>query len=141
MGTKSTDDLQQELMQTYSLDAFLSENGENLREQSVRDLLNQLLSAHSVSKAALAKRSGMSEVYIHQLFSGRRKPSRNRAICLAFGFSATLEETQALLRCCGYAALQARVKRDAIILYGLIHGMDLYDVNDRLFTEDEDALL
>ena len=141
MADKTTGDLQQELMNAYDLDQFLSENFDSLREQSVRDMLSRLLEAHELSKAALAKRSGMSEVYLHQLFSGRRKPSRNRAICLAFGFSATVEETQALLHCCGYATLYPRVRKDAIILYGLSHGLDLYQVNDRLFAADEEALL
>lgn len=50
------------------------------------------------------------------------------------------EEAQELLRNCGYAELYPKVRRDAIIIYGLLHGMDLFAVNDRLFSEDEETL-
>ena len=93
-----------------------------------------------LSKAALAKQSGMSEIYLHQIFAGRRNPSRSRMLCLCFGLSASLEETQELLRLCGLAELYPKVRRDAIIIYGLLHGMDLFAVNDRLFSEDEETL-
>ena len=82
----------------------------------------------------------MSEVYLHQVFAGRRNPSRSRLICLCFGLSATLEETQTLLKQCGYAQLYARDRRDAIILYGIVNGMSLFDVNDKLFSEEEETL-
>ena len=91
-------------------------------------------------KAALAKQSGMSEIYLHQIFAGRRNPSRSRMLCLCFGLSASLKETQELLRLCGLAELYPKVRRDAIIIYGLLHGMDLFAVNDRLFSEDEETL-
>ena len=61
-------------------------------------------------------------------------------MCLCFGLSASLEETQELLRLCGLAELYPKVRRDAIIIYGLLHGMDLFAVNDRLFSEDEETL-
>ena len=61
-------------------------------------------------------------------------------LCLCFGLSASLEETQELLRLCGLAELYPKVRRDAIIIYGLLHGMDLFAVNDRLFSEDEETL-
>ena len=49
-------------------------------------------------------------------------------------------ETQELLSLCGLAELYPKVRRDAIIIYGLLHGMDLFAVNDRLFSEDEETL-
>ena len=67
----------------------------------------------------------MSEVYLHQVFSGRRSPSRDRLLCLCLGLEATLEETQELLRQAGFAQLYPRHKRDAVISYGLVHGISL----------------
>ena len=82
----------------------------------------------------------MSEVYLHQVFSGRRNPSRSRLICLCFCLSATLEETQELLKHCGLAQLYPRIRRDAIIIYGLVNGVSLFEVNDKLFSEEEETL-
>ena len=140
MKKKNTDNLQQEMMNAPDLNQFLSRNQESFVNASVSELLNQLFERKNISKAALAKQSGMSEIYLHQIFAGRRKPSRSRMLCLCFGLSASLEATQELLRLCGLAELYPKVRRDAIIIYGLLHGMDLFAVNDRLFSEDEETL-
>ena len=137
---KDTNNLRQELMEAANLDQFLSENQENFNSGNVCDLLNRLFQKRKLSKAALAKQSGMSEVYLHQVFAGRRNPSRSRLLCLCFGLNATLEETQELLKQCGLAQLYPKNKRDAIILYGILNGMDLFAVNDKLFAENEETL-
>ena len=130
---KDTNNLRQELMEAADLDQFLSDNQESFISGNVCGLLNQLFLKRKCSKAALAKQSGMSEVYLHQVFSGRRNPSRNRLLCLCFGLNAKLEEAQELLKLCGLAQLYPKNKRDAIIQYGLLNGMSLFAVNDKLF--------
>ncbi len=137
---KNTNNLQQELMETATLDQFLSENQDNFNRDSICELLNRLFQKRRISKATLAKQSGMSEVYLHQVFSGRRNPSRNRLLCLCFGLNASLEETQELLKQCGFAQLYPKDRRDAIILYSILNGMDLFAVNDKLFAENEETL-
>ena len=141
MKQKNTDDLQQELMQTPNLSRFLSENEEQFSNESVTQILNRLFRKKGITKAALAKQSGMSEVYLHQIFAGRRNPSRNRLLCLCYGLGASIEETQELLKLCGLAQLYPKLKRDAIIYYGLVHKMELFEINDTLFAENEETLL
>ena len=140
MKTKDTNDLQNELMSAPDLDRFLSENQNNFYDTNFADLLMSLFEKKGISKAALAKKAGISNVYLYQIFSGERNPSRNRILCLCFGLTASLEETQELLKHSGYAQLYAKNKRDAIIIYGLTHNMDLDEVNDRLFSEHEETL-
>lgn len=137
---KDTDSLQQELMSAPNLDQFLTENQNNFNDSNVPELLKKLFLKHRISKAALAKRSGMSKVYLHQVFAGRRTPSRSRLICLCFGMCATLGETQELLKQCGLAPLYPKNRRDAIIIYGLVNGISLFEVNDKLFSEEEETL-
>ena len=140
MDKKNTDGLQQELMDSTDLSQFLSRNQEQFVDKSVAELLNHLFERKSISKAALAKQAGMSEIYLHQIFAGRRTPSRNRLLCLCYGLEASIEETQELLRLCGMAELYPKLKRDAIIYYGLLHKLDLFVINDKLFDENEDTL-
>ena len=140
MKKKDTDDLQQELMDSTDLTQFLSKNSEQFVDKSVTEALNQLFQRKNISKAALAKQAGMSEIYLHQIFAGRRNPSRNRLLCLCYGLEASVDETQEMLRLCGMAQLYPKVKRDAIIYYGLLHGVGLFEINDRLFDEDEETL-
>ena len=137
---KDTNNLQQELMTAPDLDRFLSENQDNFLSGNILELLNALFQKRNISKAALAKQSGMSEVYLHQVFSGRRNPSRSRLICLCFGLSATLDETQELLKQGGFAPLFPKNRRDAIIIYGLVNDASLFEVNDKLFSEGEETL-
>lgn len=137
---KNTDDLRQELMESPDLDQFLTDNQEDFDGGRIGEMLNALFQKHRISKAALARLSGMSEVYLHQVFAGRRNPSRSRLLCLCFGLDTTVEETQLLLKHCGHAQLYPKNRRDAIILYGLANNMDLFDVNDKLFRENEETL-
>ena len=138
MKKKNTDGLQQELMDSPDLTLFLSQNQEQFVNKSVSELLNHLFEKKNISKAALAKKAGMSEIYLHQIFAGRRNPSRNRLLC--YGLEASVEETQELLKLCGMAQLYPKLKRDAIIYYGLLHKLSLFEINDKLFDENEETL-
>ena len=141
MKQKNTDDLRQELMSSPNLDDFLTDNQENFNNESISEILDRLLKKKNISKAYLAKQSGISEVYLHQIFAGRRNPSRNRLLCLCYGLGASLDETQELLKLCSVAQLFSKNRRDAIIIYGLVHNISLFEINDKLFSEDEEALL
>lgn len=140
MERKDTDSLRLELMDSPDLDEFLTENSDSFMDGSVSDYLIQLINEKKISKSTLAKQSGISEVYLHQIIAGKRKPSRNRVLCICYGLGATVEVTQTLLKLCGFAQLYSANRRDAIILYGLMHGMELYPINDKLFIEDEETL-
>ena len=136
----NTSDLETQLTRSSSLDDFLEENEASFVDSDFVSFLCRIFDEKGISKAALAKNSGMSDVYLHQLFSGRRKPSRNRLLCLCIGMKTTLEECQELLRRNKNATLYARNRRDAVIEYGILHEMNLYEVNDSLFEADEETL-
>lgn len=140
MKAKDTDSLQQELMSTPNLNDFLASNSESFQCENVADYLAVLLSQKDLSKATVARRAEMSEIYLHQIFAGRRKPSRNRLLCICYGLGATANEAQELLKLCGLAQLYPKNRRDAIILFGMAHGSTLSEINDKLFLEDEEAL-
>ena len=137
---KNTDDLKQELMAEPDIDAYIKENEAFFASRSITELLAELYEKQKISKAELARRAGMSEVYLHQLFSGRRRPSRDKLLCLCIGMELTLDETQRLLKEAAYVQLYPRIKREAIIYHGIIHHTPLNEINDNLFREGEKAL-
>ena len=102
---KNTDDLSQELMSEADIDSYIKENQSYFTDRNVAELLTELYDHQRISKAELARRSGVSEVYLHQLFSGRRKPSRDKLLCLCVGMELTVDETQRLLKEAAYAQL------------------------------------
>ena len=140
MTRKNTNQLLQELMDTNDLHRVLTENDASFREDGLTDALQRLFEERSMAKTTLAKSSGISEVYLHQVFSGRRCPSRNRLLCLCFGLGASVDEAQELLRHARLAPLYSRDRRDAIVIFGLSHNMTLGEINDKLYAEDADTL-
>ncbi len=140
MREKTTDDLTQELMEQADLDRYITENEAYFAETDLTSVLTRLYKKCGLSKAELARRAGMSEVYLYQVFSGRRRPSRDRLLCLCIGLESGLEEANLLLKEMGYAPIYPRLKRDAIISHGLLHRTPLAEINDKLFSENEKTL-
>ena len=140
MLERNTDDLKQELMSAPDLTQFIKENERYFIEEDMAGYLQEIFQQKNISKSSLAKRANISEVYLHQVFAGQRNLSRNKLLCVCIGLSATLDETQNLLQKGGHAQLYAKSKRDAVIMYGLLHRMELYAINERLLTEGEEAL-
>ena len=140
MQEKSTVDLCQELMSQPDLDQYITENEASFADVDISSTLVELYKRCGISKAELARRAVMSEVYLHQVFSGRRRPSRDRLLCLCIGLGAGLEEANLLLKGMGYAPVYPRLKRDAIISHGLLHRTSLAEINDKLFSENEKTL-
>lgn len=141
MIKRNTDDMNTELMNTTDLQKFLEENTDHFSKKDFSRLLKEQIRKKGVNKADLAKASGMSDVYLHQLISGRRSPSRTRLLCICIGLKLTLDETQRLLLHAGMGQLYARNRWDAIIIYGIDHQMDLYTINDLLFDANEDTMI
>lgn len=130
----------EELMEPGSFSSYLSRNREQMLHPNVGRELDKFCRGQKLSKAAVARRSGVSEVYLHQVLAGKRSPSRDRLLCLCIGFSAGVEEIQKLLRQAGFAQLDPRITRDALILYGLSRGQSLPQINGALLVQGEKAL-
>lgn len=140
MKGKTTGELLEELMETGNFGSYLSRNREQMICPDVGQTLNRMCRQQPHSKAAVARRSGVSEVYFHQVLSGKRSPSRDRIISLCIGLSATVEQTQDLLRQAGFARLDPRMVRDALILHGMAQGQTLPQINGALLVRGEKAL-
>ncbi len=140
MKGKTTGELLEELMEPGSFSSYLSRNREQMLHPNVGRELDKLCRGQKLSKAAVARRSGVSEVYLHQVLAGKRSPSRDRLLCLCIGLSAGVEEIQKLLRQAGFAQLDPRMSRDALILYGLSRGQSLPQINGALLVQGEKAL-
>lgn len=136
MKEKTTGDLSRELMSQNSIDTYIKDN----QTFFTAELLMEVYEKKSISKVAPARKASMSEVYLRQVFSGRRKPSRDHMLCLCIGLEASLDETQNLLKQAAYAQLYPKRKRDSIICHGIIHHKQLYEINDKLFAENERTL-
>ena len=138
---KDTGELLSILGNTENWEEYRKENEESFRSTTVAEELLRLCREKGMSKAELAKNSGISDVYLYQILRGTRTPSRDRMICMCMGLKLSEPESQRLLRACGFAPLYVRQERDAVILHAMMHGTDLQTLNEELYEQEKEPLL
>lgn len=137
MQEKNTEYLETELKQSNNLEEFLNSNGLILNAKTVPELLNDLLIKYDIEKCDVVRRSGLSGTYAYQIFDGKKSAGRDKLIQLAFGFPLSLDETQRLLRCGGYAELYVKKRRDAFLMYALEKNYNFNQTNELLYENEE----
>lgn len=140
MPTKTTSDLRRDMAAQPNLDAYLNDSRPYFTDRKLKGLLEKLYARCGFSKATLARLVNMSEVYVYQVFAGRRHPTRDRLLALCVGLGATLDETQVILRQAAWGELYPRIERDAIIAHGIVHGASLNEINNSLCARGEEPL-
>ena len=76
----------------------------------------KLLEKNQLTIKQLVYKTTISQSYLYQIASKKRRLGRDTAIVLAFAMQLSLEETQKLLKYSGNAVLYPKVRRDAIII-------------------------
>ena len=124
--------LNERLEDETDIEVFLRENEGNMIDYRLADYLNQMLFQKDIRVTDVARKAQLDVGYTHQIFSGRKTPSRDKLIAIAFGLGLTDKETQKMLKISGHMELYVKNKRDAIILFSLLHGKTLFDANELL---------
>lgn len=140
MYDKNTDELLNILKSTHStreLDSYRSQYAVSDSELSFSALFNQLLSEKHLSKAEIIKKSLLDRTYTYQILNGTRLPGRNKVLALCIAAGLSLNETQRLLECAKEGILYSRSSRDAIIIYGITHQLNLMKINELLYEKQE----
>jgi len=128
----STSSLLQRLFKTNHLGRFIRHYEKQLDSVTFSEYINQLCAYRGVAPAQIIKKSNIERTFGHQLFNGRRTPSRDKVIQLAFGFEMDYDETQALLKTACKSPLYPKVKRDAVVIYALKRGFGIMEVQATL---------
>ena len=138
---KDTSELLEALRGFADFRSFYNENAWEMQSISLCAALSALLEQKGLEKAQVVKKTQMSEVYAYQIFSGVRvHPARNKVLAVAIAMALTAEETQTLLKQTGYPTLYAKDPFDCVVLYGILHGMDVPAVNDLLYEYTGETL-
>lgn len=136
----STDSMNNELKAATDIDKYLNRNEKNMINCTLSDYLNTLLYEKEISLPDVIRVSQLDRGYVYQIFSGRKTPSRDKLIAIAFGLGLSDEETQKMLKISGNRELYVKDKRDSIILYCLQRKKNLSDTNDLLYDYNFEAL-
>lgn len=134
MKEKRTSALFSELNGDGTFVKYVDANKDCFVRQSFSEYILALSNERGIAPAQAVRNAQIDRVYGHQLFSGIRKPSRDKVIQLAFGFTLTLDETQKLLQMADKSRLYPKIKRDAAIIYGLNNLMSLQELQELLYS-------
>lgn len=132
MERKTTEELTHEIKEATNMEDFLRKNKRHMITHSLSEHLNVLLLQKGLSRADVVRGSQLDRVYVYQIFSGEKTPSRDKLIAIAFGLCLTDDEAQKLLKLSGNRELYARDKRDVLLLFALHHKKNIFEVNELL---------
>ena len=101
-------------------------------EADLSKYLMELLAQKGLKRAQVVEDSGVDKAFVYQIFNGSKRPSRDKLIAITFGMHLNEEETQRVLKIAGHSELYPRVPRDALILFSIQRGMDIWQTDDAL---------
>ena len=133
-----TEQLLAELLARPDVESVIGANG--LVERDLPGYLAELLGHRGLKQSKVVQAAGLSPTYGYQIFKGERRPSREKLLAIAFALGATLRETGRILQAGGAAALYAKNRRDAIIIFCLDRGYSLADANTALYEHGEQPI-
>ena len=137
---KTTAELEQEIRNTTNILDYLKHNRTEMQLDSLPNYLSDWLTQKALTKADVVRGSNLTKAYVYQIFQGRKFPSRDKVIALAFGLRMNAEETQTLLKQAGYRELYPRDPRDALLLYSIEKQKDIIQTNELLYDQGTEVL-
>lgn len=136
---KTTEELMDILQKKKSFEEYLQEMPEFI-DTDLSLYLEQILESKGLKKAEVIRRSQLDRNYAYQIFSGMRKPTRDKLLALGFGMELTVEEMQKTLKISEYPILYVKNKRDSIILFGLERQVGIGELNELLYAMKENII-
>ena len=127
-----TGELLDKVVKTTSISRFIKRHGKSMEQVSFSSHITGLCTAMNVLPAHVIEKSGIERTFGHQLFNGRRNPSRDKVIQLAVGFGMNYKEAQELLQAARKSILYPKIKRDAVVIYALENNLSFCDMQATL---------
>ena len=133
-----TDEMLNRLLEAPTPESFL--DGHSLEPRQLAPYLQELLAAKGLRRIEVIHRAGLNETHGYQIFTGSRSASRDKLLRLALAMGLSLTETDRLLQAGGCNNLYAKNRRDAIIIFGLVHGYGVMRTDEELYRFGEETL-
>ena len=99
--------------------------------------LYRLMDKHQLTPKDIISKSGIERSYFYHILSGQKTPGRNIILRICLCMSATLNETNQLLRLANQGTLYAKVRRDAAIIFAIEKKYTMEQTNRFLMEEQE----
>lgn len=106
-------------------------------EVNLKNFWADLVQRSGMTKSDIINKSDFGYVYFYDVINGRKIPSRDKIVKLVLAMHLTLEDCQTALKYSGRSVLYPRVKRDSILIYGLVHRLSVFEVSEMLAANGE----
>lgn len=136
MKKKSTDELNKILRSNIPISRYLKENADSFNNLTLPQTFELILKENKISKSQAVKGSDLERTHGYQILSGKRSPTRDNLIRMCIGMRASSEQTRLLLLKNKSAPLYSKDKRDSVILFGIMHHMNLQEINELLYCNN-----
>lgn len=137
---KTTAQLLETLKNENSINNYFNINNDELINKSLSAYLNEILYEKDINKTKAIEKSNLNNIYAYEIFSGKKKPSRNKLLQLIFGMELDLISTQRLLRIAGLSELYPRNKRDSVIIFAINNRLSLLECEEMLEELQEEGI-
>jgi len=138
---ENTTNLMDELTSFRQLHAYLEKyDFEDSLYLSFTDYIDYLFNKKQLKKSMLVRQLNMTRSYAYEVFSGCKRPSREKTLLLSYGLKCNFKETQRLLLSAKHNPLHPKDKRDSIIIFAKSNGHSLLETN-LLLDEFNELLL
>ncbi len=135
MSEPLTEELLDQLLDSPDPAGFCEEHGIGARTLS--EYLNQLLEEKGLKRVDVVHAAGLDATFGYQIFKGTRKASRDKLLQIIFAMGCTLREANRVLCAGGLSQLYCKDRRDAIIIFCLVHGAGLHETDEQLYKFGE----
>ncbi len=136
---KRTEDLIHEIVESKNISQYIHTNQEEFLNTTLYDHLQDLLAETELKVSQVVVRSYKGE-YIYQVFREIKNPGRDVLLCIALAMELGTEKTCRLLRVARMPLLDARNRRDSIVIFALERKLTVPDTNDILYELKEECL-
>ena len=127
-----SDKLHAQIKGANSFSEFWERHRKQIVHQPLSKYLCELLEEKGLKRSDVVVRTGLDKAYIYQIFAGKKNPSRDKLITIAFGMKLSEEETQRMLQLSGHRELWPKDERDALFLFAIQRGMSLEEIHTEL---------
>lgn len=133
-----TEELLEELLNSSDPKKFADKY--DIESKTLSEYLQQLLDEKELRRPDVIKRASINDTFGYEIFMGKKNPSRDYVLRIAFAMSLNLRETNRMLKLSHANELYVKNRRDAIIVFCLDKGHSLQKTDEELYRFNEQTI-
>lgn len=130
---KAAYEMYAEILNCADIKEYLDKSNKCFVEVNLPKRLKKMMNEKGFCTTELIQKTNIEKSYFYQILNGRRTPSRDKLLRIAFVMELNLSETQKLLLAADKSILYPRRRRDAALISCIHKHLSLHDTQVFLF--------